>query len=528
MADEKLIQSGPLQGAMGEVTALKKTLLRLEGENRDLEIALTTAVEHGDTVEEELSKLNDRLAAEVEQRRRSEIKLQELVAAIRRQKEDLEIALTTAIEHGDAIEEQLYDVNDQLNREVAERRGAENRLEQLVSTISQQNRDLEVLVETIADHGDAQLASAEARAHEDCLTGAPNRRAFDRRLEEEWRRCAREGRPLALLVVDVDRFKAYNDHYGHLHGDGCLKRVADTLGTLPRRGGDLVARYGGEEFVVLLPGCDLIEARARAEEGRAAVEAMNIEHAASNEGRVTVSIGVTSLVPDEGAPAERLFSDADANLYQAKSHGRNQVWCAECERKHRMDETAETIGRFTGLSEVKKGEYLHLGFLPGSVPLKQRWRNNGLSADFLGDYVTTFFPKSEEDPETVARQTEIRAAVTYIANELLENAMKFSAEGQRPIALRLLLGEERILVDLTNSVEAERAAGYRRFVEELTAKDPMEFYVEQLEAKAGDGDGSGLGFLTMINDYGVELAWRFQPCSDDGQVEITTEVYIPV
>ena len=536
MADEKSIQHPSLQEAMDEVSALKRTLRRLEGENSDLEIALGTAVEHGDTVEEELSKVNDRLQQEVEVRRRSEEKLRQLVGAIRRQKDDLEIALTTAIEHGDAIEEQLYDVNDQLNHEVAERRSAEGRLEQLVDTISQQNRDLEVLVDTIASHGDEinaeireKLDCAEALAQVDPLTGVGNRRAFDEVLADEWRRCAREGRPLALLVADIDHFKRYNDHYGHLTGDECLKRVARLLAGLARRGGDLVARYGGEEFVVLLPGCELAEALARAEEGRLAVEGLAIEHEGSPLGRITLSLGVAALVPTAEVAAEVLFAAADTNLYRAKSEGRNRVTGANGHGGDAMSEGSEIIGEFSGLSEVAEGEYLHLGFTPSSVPLQQRWRNNGLSADFLGDYVTTFFPKNEEDPETVARQAEIRGAVAYIANELLENAMKYSGEGHRPISLKMLLGEERIIIDETNSVDSATAARYRRFVDELTAKNPMEFYVEQLEAKATDDAGaSGLGFLTMINDYGVELAWRFVPQLGSDQVEITTEVTIPV
>lgn len=162
----------------------------------------------------------------------------------------------------------------------------------------------------------------------DSLTGIANRRQFDASLLREWRRCSRSGKPLSLLVVDVDLFKLFNDHYGHQMGDECLRVVSHTLRERTRRQDDLVARYGGEEFAAILPETDPEGALAVAEDMRAGVAALCIEHAWSTVAQiVTVSIGVASIIPprecEMGIPA--LINAADSALYSAKESGRNQV-----------------------------------------------------------------------------------------------------------------------------------------------------------------------------------------------------------
>ena len=183
------------------------------------------------------------------------------------------------------------------------------------------------------------LAEANARLEElslsDALTGIANRRHFDRRLEEEWRRCRRFGLPLAEVLLDVDLFKAYNDALGHPAGDECLRRVAGALSDRLRRAGDLVARYGGEEFVALLPGLSLADAYVVAEHLRTRVEALRIPHPSGKDAIVTVSAGVASVVPGHG-PASRLTSAADAALYEAKRRGRNQSVAAGRERSEEV------------------------------------------------------------------------------------------------------------------------------------------------------------------------------------------------
>lgn len=163
-------------------------------------------------------------------------------------------------------------------------------------------------------------------AYIDGLTGVANRRRFDECAAVEWRRARRHHRPVSLLMVDVDEFKRYNDRYGHLQGDACLKRVATVLRRLIGRPADLLARYGGEEFVCILPETTADGAGKLAERMRAAVEDLGIEHAgASAADCVTVSIGLASAIVDVGTTLEETLATADAQLYRAKSAGRNRV-----------------------------------------------------------------------------------------------------------------------------------------------------------------------------------------------------------
>lgn len=160
----------------------------------------------------------------------------------------------------------------------------------------------------------------------DALTGLPNRRRFDQQLDLEWRRTARQGVPLALILVDVDHFKAYNDALGHSEGDACLRDVAEIIRSTASRAGDFAARFGGEEFVLLIPGLDLTAACLYAERLRAACEARALPHPASAVGPViTISLGVAAWVPRSGLDAAVLFDAADAALYRAKASGRNCV-----------------------------------------------------------------------------------------------------------------------------------------------------------------------------------------------------------
>ena len=161
----------------------------------------------------------------------------------------------------------------------------------------------------------------------DGLTGIANRRCFDARLLEEWRHHADAGESLALLMVDVDCFKALNDSHGHLHGDECLRELAQLCAASVRDGSDLAARYGGEEIVILLPRCDMAEAMRMAETLRGRVEVLALPHPGSPAGgRMTVSIGVGAVCPREpGASPAALVAAADAAMYAAKARGRNCV-----------------------------------------------------------------------------------------------------------------------------------------------------------------------------------------------------------
>jgi diguanylate cyclase (GGDEF)-like protein len=159
----------------------------------------------------------------------------------------------------------------------------------------------------------------------DAMTGIANRRRFDAALTREWRRCRRNGVPLSLLMIDVDHFKAYNDHCGHPQGDACLRQVAQVLVEAVGRPGDLAARYGGEEFVCLLPEISVAGALAVANRLMTALRAANIVHPNSPAGpRLTISIGVATGNTLTGEP-ERLVEFADRLLYAAKNAGRNQA-----------------------------------------------------------------------------------------------------------------------------------------------------------------------------------------------------------
>ncbi len=171
----------------------------------------------------------------------------------------------------------------------------------------------------------------------DGLTEIPNRRFFDHHLDQEWRRCIRSNSSISLILLDIDYFKPYNDHYGHAAGDDCLKRVAMALTSVIGRAGDMVARsggrptdiiarYGGEEFVCVLPETDGPGAGVVGEKLRNAVMALNIPHVQSRVAdRVTISLGGATMTPDgEHFPAD-LIERADQNLYSAKERGRNRL-----------------------------------------------------------------------------------------------------------------------------------------------------------------------------------------------------------
>jgi len=191
--------------------------------------------------------------------------------------------------------------------DVSELMQRDHELSRLNDRLAQLNQELSVLSRT------------------DALTGLANRRAFDQRLAEEVSRAERHHVPLALLVIDVDHFKAYNDLYGHPAGDACLRQVANVLRECAARPSDLVARLGGEEFAVLLPHQGSADAMQVAEHCLRAVESAAIAHAGSPVApHVTVSVGVvaSSRPAQEGAA---LLAAADAALYRAKRQGRRRV-----------------------------------------------------------------------------------------------------------------------------------------------------------------------------------------------------------
>ena len=189
-------------------------------------------------------------------------------------------------------------------------------LKRLLHFISALNRELE-----------GKNREMEKLSYLDGLTGIANRRRFDHRLEEDWRGAIRSGQPLTLLMIDVDSFKAFNDTYGHLAGDDCLRQLAAEMAMSVSRGTDLVARYGGEEFAVIMPNTDGRGGFKVAREIQKRVATLAIPHSASLAGsdRVTVSIGIACMIPAADEDAGKLQNAADRALYQAKRNGRNMI-----------------------------------------------------------------------------------------------------------------------------------------------------------------------------------------------------------
>lgn len=184
----------------------------------------------------------------------------------------------------------------------------ERKLSDTIATLQREKQDLERLVCV------------------DALTGIANRRHAMDLLAAEWKRCVREQRPLAIVMIDLDYFHAYNDRYGHPGGDTCLQRVTDAMVRALRRPSDFLGRYGGEEFMAVLPNTDAVGAKIVAERLRAAVEALQLPHEGSQCSKhVTITVGFASIrvLPDD--VMERLIAAADASLLEAKRHGRNRV-----------------------------------------------------------------------------------------------------------------------------------------------------------------------------------------------------------
>ena len=178
---------------------------------------------------------------------------------------------------------------------------------------------------------------------------------------------------------------------------------------------------------------------------------------------------------------------------------------------------------------------LELTFTPNSLPIKKRWRSNRLSANFMADYFSNFLQVDEDDPAQKRRLKESKGAVSYVANELLENAIKFNDRGTNfKIKFGIYFIEEADLTAVlfaTNSVSAEGLDKFQKFIQELLCSDPEKLYVQQIEKSAEEENSgaSGLGFLTMINDYSAKIGWKFEIVQKDPKmIAVTTMVLVPV
>ena len=198
-----------------------------------------------------------------------------------------------------------------------------------IRNLTRRQAQLEAMVAARTHELEDSNAKLAELSSTDGLTGINNRRGFDAALESEWQRAARNGYPLALAMLDVDHFKAYNDHYGHQAGDQCLRTVADLIAAHGRRTSDLVARYGGEEFALLAPATDAAHALVIAKGICEELARLALPHAKSPYGVVTISIGVATAMPDDSTTWTALIEQADRALYRAKQEGRNRAHLAD-------------------------------------------------------------------------------------------------------------------------------------------------------------------------------------------------------
>lgn len=259
--------------------------------------------------------------------------LRQQVEQLARLNQDLQIALSTTAEHGDLIEAELQIANRKLKLEVAERIRAEANLKLLLEAVSKRSEDLEIIIQTIMEHGDVMDAQWDQKWREerqlanlDGLTQIANRRRFDEYLAQQWKQMLRDRQAISIIMCDIDHFKQYNDTYGHLAGDDCLKLVAQVIARSLKRPSDLAARYGGEEFVAVLPQTDLSGAIVVAQQIQAAIQQLQISPTqAVTSGYVTLSMGVSSILPTPDLPAKTLLDMADHLLYMAKQQGRNRI-----------------------------------------------------------------------------------------------------------------------------------------------------------------------------------------------------------
>ncbi|SIS96382.1 diguanylate cyclase domain-containing protein [Neptunomonas antarctica] len=271
-------------------------------------------------------------------------------------------------------------------------------------------------------------------AAQDQLTGLANRRSIDQTLSDEWARASRHGNPLALVMLDVDFFKKYNDQYGHLAGDECLKDVACALQQGAQRAGEMTARYGGEEFLLILPNTDADTAQRLAERMCAAIAALEILHEQSPMCVVTVSAGVATLTDDTYKDVDSLLRGADKALYQAKQKGRNQAQMApELHLQSRLDKNA--LSSFVRLS-------WHPTYESGYSVIDEQHRalftqiNNLLSAVLDGnsaedvgtrlDALTTDIAQHFRDVEAIITRAGLPDSTEHAAihNQLVERAIE--------------------------------------------------------------------------------------------------------
>ncbi|MBD2576273.1 diguanylate cyclase [Oscillatoria sp. FACHB-1406] len=245
----------------------------------------------------------------------------------------LRSALDTQISRNLVLSTSLALVTESLQNEIAKRESSERSLRNLIENISKQKEDLEILIQILVDHADSldiqwhqKVMYATHLAAIDSLTQLYNRRGFEECLNQQWNVHLTQQHSLALLMFDIDYFKQYNDTYGHIAGDECLKTIARLFREIFDTHCYFTARYGGEEFAAILPHAELPEAIAIAELLQSEVAKLQLPHLGSLcQSYVTISIGVIAATPTPELSPLMLLQEVDRLLYQAKQNGRNRI-----------------------------------------------------------------------------------------------------------------------------------------------------------------------------------------------------------
>jgi len=260
--------------------------------------------------------------------------LRSQIEFLKLEKNDLEVLLETTLAHADLIETELHESNQRLKAEVFEREriqvaleASQANLKALLRILSQEKKDLEIILETTVEHGDFVENQLHKQTICDPLTGLFNRRYLERCLIREVKKADDRGYSFGVIMVDIDHFKKFNDTFGHKAGDRVLKRIGTFL-LKQIRSTDIACRYGGEELTVILPEAGIEETKAKAEKICEGVKQLQVQYLGQSLGQLTVSVGVACF-PEHGRTGGEVIQAADAALYLAKTEGRDRVITAE-------------------------------------------------------------------------------------------------------------------------------------------------------------------------------------------------------
>ncbi len=253
---------------------------------------------------------------------------------INQQLQDLKIQLDIAIKHGDAVEDLLSEQTEQLVQENIKQSKAEKKIKKLLFALEKEKSGLEFIIESIIDHSDRlnlhlleQYKIVKAQSLTDDLTGIPNRRSFDNQIKQIWKQARLQNYLFGFALLDIDYFKQYNDYYGHIEGDNCLRKVAMLISNTCYRDTDFVARFGGEEFAILMSVKDIDGAKTFINRIHQTFlnEAIAHKKTLLEKPILTVSIGCGLIKPHRKLSTVNFIKKVDELLYQAKKEGRNQV-----------------------------------------------------------------------------------------------------------------------------------------------------------------------------------------------------------